>query len=132
MGQEIANSRFSEKDFRHYRKMLEDESALLKQWFDEERFVCPQLVAGCELEAWLIDERGAPAPVNVECLNMLTEDEASPELSQFNIELNFPAANLSGNALSDLQCEIEQGARYVRQYLGGAGHCGGIRAPGIH
>ena len=39
MGQEIPNSRFSEDDFRHYQKMLEDESALLKQWFDGNCFI---------------------------------------------------------------------------------------------
>ena len=38
MGQEIPHSSFSEEDFRHYQQMLEEESALLKQWFEENRF----------------------------------------------------------------------------------------------
>ena len=89
--------------------MLEDESALLKQWFDEDRFDSQHPVAGCELEAWLIDSRGSPAPVNVECLAMLDEDQASPELSQFNIELNFAPVQLTGDTFSRLHGEIEQG-----------------------
>ena len=109
MGQEIPNSRFSENDFRHYQKMLEDESALLKQWFDGNVFECDHPVAGCELEAWLVDERGIPAPVNVECLEALDEDKASPELSQFNIELNFSPTVLTADALSVLDSEISEG-----------------------
>jgi len=109
MGQEIPHSSFGEEDFRHYQKMLEDESALLKQWFDEQRFECAHPVAGCELEAWLIDDRGMPAPVNVECLEALDEEEASPELSQYNIELNFPPLELRQHALSDMQQALQAG-----------------------
>jgi gamma-glutamyl:cysteine ligase YbdK (ATP-grasp superfamily) len=109
MGQEIPNSSFSEADFRHYQQMLEDESALLKQWFDDRKFVCAHPVGGCELEAWLVDDRGTPAPVNVECLQALDEDKASPELSQFNIELNFNPVTLSATALSELHREIADG-----------------------
>ena len=77
MGQEIPHSRFSDDDFRHYQQMLENESALLKKWFDADYFECAHPVAGCELEAWLIDERGMPAPINVECLEALGDEDAS-------------------------------------------------------
>ena len=85
-------------------KMLEDESRLLKQWFDEQKFVNAHPVAGCELEAWLIDERGIPAPLNVECLEVLDSDEASPELSQFNVELRI--CNCADNKPTECRCGI--------------------------
>jgi gamma-glutamylcysteine synthetase len=109
MGQEIPHSSFSDDDFRHYQQMLEDESALLKQWFEENRFECQHPVAGCELEAWLIDDRFMPAPVNVECLEELDDEDASPELSQFNIELNFPPLELRHRVLSDMQQAMQSG-----------------------
>jgi gamma-glutamyl:cysteine ligase YbdK (ATP-grasp superfamily) len=109
MGQEIPHSSFSDGDFRRYQQMLEDESALLKQWFEENRFECQHPVAGCELEAWLIDDHCVPAPVNVECLEELDDEDASPELSQFNIELNFPPLKLQDSALSDMQQAMQSG-----------------------
>jgi len=114
MGQEIQHSRFSDNDFRHYQHMLEDESALLKRWFETNRFECVHPVAGCELEAWLIDDRGTPSPVNVECLKVLDDADASPELSQFNIELNFPPQELSNNVFSDMQQAMQSGWDHLR------------------
>jgi gamma-glutamyl:cysteine ligase YbdK (ATP-grasp superfamily) len=115
MGQEIPHSNFSEEDFRHYQQMLEEESALLKQWFEDNRFECEHPVAGCELEAWLVDDRGMPAPVNVECLQALEEEEASPELSRFNIELNFPKLSLSGESMTAMQQALYKGWEKLRR-----------------
>ena len=36
MGQEISHKHFNKKDFSLYRERLEQETALLKQWFDED------------------------------------------------------------------------------------------------
>ncbi|TNF99659.1 MAG: glutamate--cysteine ligase, partial [Gammaproteobacteria bacterium] len=115
MGQEIPHSSFTESDFQHYREMLKEESHLLKQWFDEERFVNEHPKAGCELEAWLIDQQGVPAPVNVECLEALGSDQASPELSQFNIELNFDPVNLNEDAFSQIHKELVTGWQGLRE-----------------
>ncbi len=109
MGQEIPHSFFTEADFQHYHKMLEDESRLLRQWFDRGAFDSSKPVAGCELEVWLVDENGMPAPVNAACLKDLDEGQASPELSQFNIELNFNPMPLKNGALSGLHDSLRSG-----------------------
>jgi len=115
MGQEIPHSSFTKADFLHFEEMLKAESALLKRWFDEGRFTCDHLVGGCELEAWLIDGHGIPAPVNVECLARLDADKAAPELSQFNIELNFDPVVLKQQALSHIHDELVSGWNELRQ-----------------
>jgi len=109
MGQEIPHSFFTEADFQHYRRMLEDESRLLRQWFDGGVFDGGKPVAGCELEVWLIDEEGAPAPVNAACLEELDEGQATPELSQFNIELNFDPISLNNDVLSCIYDSLRSG-----------------------
>lgn len=118
MGQEIPNSRFSAADFERYQGMLAEESGLLKQWFDDEAFINGPLVAGCELEAWLVRDTGEPAPVNTECLESLSEEQASPELSQFNIELNFSPRTLSDHALSVIDRDIHEGLNRLQEVAG--------------
>ena len=109
MGREIPHSFFTETDFQHYHKKLEDESHLLRQWFDNGVFDSGRPVAGCELETWLVDEDGSPSPVNAACLEIMGDADASPELSQFNIELNFSPIPLKGRALSDMHESLSSG-----------------------
>ena len=88
MGEEIQTSDFSAEDFAHYKSYLEQETALLQQWFKEKRFSSKETVAGFELEAWLVDKHIKPAPINTQFLQRLNNRLASPELAKFNIEIN--------------------------------------------
>jgi hypothetical protein len=65
-----------------------------------------ELVAGFELEAWLIDEKLLPVPGNVSFLARMASPLVVPELSQFNVELNGTPQPLHGNALSRLEDEL--------------------------
>ena len=64
------------------------------------------LVAGFELEAWLIDENLLPVPRNVSFLARMASPLVVPELSQFNVELNGTPQPLRGTALSQLESEL--------------------------
>ena len=39
MGEEIRETHFTEDDFDKFRRLLKDETELLKQWFEQKRFV---------------------------------------------------------------------------------------------
>ena len=94
MGQEIADSRFSAEDFAEFRRRLDRETVLLGEWLAAGRLRDGQPVGGFELEAWLIDRHGRPAPVNEAFLEGLGHPLVVPELSTFNVELNTPPARL--------------------------------------
>jgi hypothetical protein len=64
-------------------------------------------VAGYELEAWLTDAEGRPSPSNDRFLEQLGDPEVVAELALFNIELNGPPRKLTGNALSQMQTDLE-------------------------
>ena len=109
MGQDIASSHFSSQDFDRYAQHLSDETALLKSWFDRGMLSDQENVIGLELEAWLIDPEGRPAPVNEACLTALDDPTLfSPELSQFNIELNSTPQPLSGHVFSTMKSELDK------------------------
>jgi gamma-glutamyl:cysteine ligase YbdK (ATP-grasp superfamily) len=106
MGQEIASSYFTERDFQQFDQRLRQETALLEQWFQARRFADEPSIAGFELEAWLVDRNGQPAPLNQPYLARLNQPLVVPELSLFNVEFNTPEQRLEGDALSRMRQEL--------------------------
>ena len=106
MGQEIQSEHFQKHDFVAFEQALATETVLLKKWFDEESFTDTGLVVGFELEAWLIDLQGRPAPVNASFLENLNDPLVVPELSCFNVEINDTPQPLQAGATSRLYQEL--------------------------
>jgi hypothetical protein len=100
MGEEIQYSRFNKTDYQQFASRLKQETELLKSWFDNNNFSTSALMAGYELEAWLIDQGARPVTINEKFLELANNDLLSPELAKFNIELNVEPERLSGNVLS--------------------------------
>lgn len=122
MGQEIESARFNKQDFIRFGKSLAEETALMQKWFDEHRFSERHAVGGFELEAWLVDRQGEPAPINEEYLALLGDSALySPELSRFNIEINSSPQAIEGDALERMQRELQANwgrCQQVAQELG--------------
>ncbi|MDH3354488.1 MAG: glutamate-cysteine ligase family protein, partial [Chromatiales bacterium] len=115
MGQEIANSHFNPQDFDRFSAHLHDETALLREWFTNDLLSSRDKIIGFELEAWLIDSTRRPAPVNEAYLAMLSDEALySPELSQFNIELNSTPQPLSGHIFSSMKRDLDKNWSHCR------------------
>jgi len=106
MGQEINDINFTQADFTEFLLRLKRETRLLEKMLENDCFESVKPVAGYELEAWLIDQQGNPAPANEEFLQKLDDNEVVSELAQFNVELNGQPKTLEGNTLSLLQAEL--------------------------
>ncbi|MEY6433729.1 glutamate--cysteine ligase [Thioalkalicoccus limnaeus] len=106
MGQTIGASEFSAADFAEFSRRLAAETALLRRWFDEQRFCTGPRTGGFELEAWLVDRQMAPAPLIDELLVRVDDPLVVPELARFNLELNGTPQPLTGRALSHLHAEL--------------------------
>lgn len=115
MGQEIRDTRFYKRDFDQYRQRLEQETELLAERFRNNQFDAGPPVAGFELEAWLVDKQGNPAPINEEFLRRLDNPLVSPELATFNIEFNIAPETLRENALSKMATELEKSWAQARR-----------------
>jgi len=121
MGQEISQYQFARRDFRRFRLRLRQETATLAEWFREERFAPVGGIGGFEIEAWLVDQRGQPAPLNQRFLERLSDPLVVPELSVFNIELNTPPLPLRGAALRRMHANLEELWRRCQQVAAGLG-----------
>ncbi len=107
MGQEISSNRFRRQDFEQFTSRLEDETKLLEEWFATDRFSARVRVAGFELEVWIVDAAGRPAPVNEAYLEALHSPLVVPELSRYNVEINAEQQPLQGAVLGTLHQELE-------------------------
>jgi gamma-glutamyl:cysteine ligase YbdK (ATP-grasp superfamily) len=114
MGEEIGTSSFLHRDFRAFAFRLAEETKLLRRWLDEGRFAAGGAVGGLELEAWLVDDQQAPAPVNAELLGRLRDPLVVPELARFNIEVNSTPQPLAGRVLARLAEELRAVLERVR------------------
>lgn len=107
MGQEIHDSRFEAADFAAFAQRLDAETELLGEWLADDGLRVDQPLAGCELEAWLIDDAGHPAPVNDGFLARLHDPLVVPELARFNVELNNQPRTLGPGVFDAMQTELE-------------------------
>ncbi|HBH36030.1 MAG TPA: glutamate--cysteine ligase [Gammaproteobacteria bacterium] len=107
MGQEINSSNFQQRDFEQFHLHLVAETRLLGEMLRGGRLDSSDPVAGYELEAWLIDAKGNPAPRNARFLQALADPDVVAELATFNVELNGPPEPLAGHALSRMQQSLE-------------------------
>ncbi len=112
MGDDIPSSHFFEQDFERFSKRLREETALLRRWFSEQRFVDEWPRGGFELEAWLVDSRCSPVPINESFLQFSDNPLIVPELAKFNVELNGDPQRLSGDALNMIEVGLTETWRH--------------------
>jgi gamma-glutamyl:cysteine ligase YbdK (ATP-grasp superfamily) len=106
MGDEIDHRYFAAEDFSEFRRRLDEETDLLAGLFTRGEFSRRGDVAGFELEAWLVDDAGDPAPNNDDYLAKLNNPLVVPELAAFNVELNGSPSALTGRVFSRLHDEL--------------------------
>ena len=107
MGEEIQYSHFNKSDYQQFSSHLKEETTLLKNWFDKHTFSSSSLMAGYELEAWLINTTGNPVAINDTFLEQADNALLSPELAKFNIELNVEPEQLSNKVLSIFEHKLD-------------------------
>ena len=121
MGQEITDSEFDEAAFVEFRRRLDAETALLRDWLADERLSSHQRCFGFEIEGWLIDARGRPAARNQEFLDALDDPLVVPELARFNFEINSDPVNLSAGAFDVVHDALLARWRHCEDVAAGLG-----------
>ncbi len=108
MGQEITHESFTEQERAQFQTRLREETALLRARFEAGGFSRAPLVAGFEIEGWLVDADYRPNPVNRAFLEVLDSPLATPELARFNIELNVEPLLLAGDVFSHFERRLQK------------------------
>lgn len=108
MGQDVNKTAFTAEEFFVFQQRLDAETEFLREMLETDRFSDQAKVTGFELEGWLLDHNYFPASVNQEFLHSINNSLVVSELSRFNFEINGKPQFLTGNALFQLQLELEQ------------------------
>lgn len=106
MGQEIESNVFSPEAFAEFRRRLDVETRLLAELERKGDLDTGDAEGGSELEAWLVDDAGRPAPVNPQLLGVVDEPWLLPELSTFNVELNATPVGFAPGMLARMHAEL--------------------------
>ncbi len=100
MGEEIKHSHFVADDFSRFESSLLEETNYLTELFAQNAFANEHPVSGFEIESWLVDQTYRPAPLNEAFLDAFNNPLASPELANFNVEINTEPRSLEGHVFS--------------------------------
>ena len=106
MGDEIAQRHFNAEDYTRFRRRLDEETNAVQALFENGGFSQRGDIAGFELEAWLVDADGNPAPQNERFLKALDNPLVVPELAAFNVELNGSPCAMAGRVFTRLHDEL--------------------------
>ena len=115
MGQEIQSTHFTEEDFAAFSRRVARETEILAGWLNDGTLAQSGGVGGFELEAWLVDAAGYPAPRNEAFIGRADSPLVVPELATFNVEINASPHRLTDAMLTRMHAELEATWRTLPQ-----------------
>jgi hypothetical protein len=108
MGRDVPAINISQADRRAYREKVRQCLDVFARMLADARFDTEPQQVGLEIELNLVDGTGRPSMQNTEVLGKLADPSWATELGQFNLEINLPPRQLTGDALSQLEGEVRQ------------------------
>lgn len=103
MGREIGTTEFTAEDRTRYRDKVKADLEALRSLLADRRFAVVEPTLGIELELYLIDGDGRPAPLNQQLIDLMPGERFQPELALFNGELDLPPRPLAGRAFHEAE-----------------------------
>src|SRR3954465_5269463 len=115
MGRDVPAVSFRPQDRGRYRDKGRRSLDVLAQMLRESRFEFERPQVGLEIELNLVDSRGEPAMKNAGALDAIADPEWATELGQFNIEINIPPQELSGDGTRLLEESIRRRLNHAQE-----------------
>jgi gamma-glutamyl:cysteine ligase YbdK (ATP-grasp superfamily) len=106
MGRDVPSITVSQQDRRAYREKVRQCLDVFARMLRESRFDTEPRQVGLEIELNLVDPDGRPAMTNTTALAAIADPSFATELGRFNLEINVPPRQLTGDALSALERDV--------------------------
>src|SRR5580704_1013630 len=106
MGRDVPSITVSQHDRRAYREKVRQCLDVFARMLRESRFDTEPRRVGVEIELNLVDVDGMPSMTNVAVLDAISDPDWASELGRFNLEINIPPRQLTGDALSALEHDV--------------------------
>jgi hypothetical protein len=121
MGRDVPSITVSQHDRRAYREKVRQCLDVFARMLRESRFETEPRRVGLEIEVNLVDVDGNPAMTNIAVLDAIADPDWASELGRFNLEINVPPRQLSGDALSALEQDVRGKLAHASARAEGAG-----------
>jgi hypothetical protein len=106
MGRDVPSITVSQHDRRAYREKVRQCLDVFARMLRESRFDTEPRQVGLEIEVNLVDADGMPSMSNVAVLEAIADPDWASELGLFNLEINIPPRQLTGDALTVLEHDV--------------------------
>ncbi|ALS98032.1 hypothetical protein [Lacimicrobium alkaliphilum] len=106
MGQALNKDHFSPAEHTEYRKRIQQQLGELKTVLEQPGFSDGPASIGAELELYITDKQGLPAPLNEQLLELMQHPLLTEELNRFNLEINLSPVSAAGTPFQALQSEL--------------------------
>jgi gamma-glutamyl:cysteine ligase YbdK (ATP-grasp superfamily) len=106
MGRDIEAIKITGEDRRRYRDKVRRSLDAFARMLRERQFDENPSMVGQEIELNLTDDRGMPSMSNAEALEAIADPAWATEVGQFNLEINVPPRQLTGDAFAGLESEV--------------------------
>ena len=106
MGRDVPSITVTQQDRRAYREKVRQCLDVFARMLRESRFDTERRQVGVEIELNLVDPDGMPSMSNLAVLEAIADPHWASELGRFNLEINVPPRQLTGDALSSLEHDV--------------------------
>jgi len=106
MGIDIQQDTFSEDDYYRFNAKIRANLQALQQLLLRPGFGVGDDSLGAELEFYLVDNQGNPAPCNLAILKQANNPQLTPELNRFNLEYNLQPQPFTGSPFAAFEQEL--------------------------
>ncbi|MBD0293219.1 MAG: glutamate--cysteine ligase [Jiangellaceae bacterium] len=113
MGRDIEVTEFTREDRLRYREKVKANLAALRTLVDSGAFETGRRTCGVEMEVYITDPAGKPAPINAKLLERIASHEFQTELAQFNIEFHVPPRLLTGHVFHTIESELRRSLNHA-------------------
>jgi len=107
MGQFFQKDNFTKTEELEFKRRLQVQLADLRGLVEQPSFSDPACSIGAELEMYLVDMQGNPAPCNSQLMQLMNNPQLQEELNKYNLEFNLSPVMAAGKPFAAMQDELQ-------------------------
>lgn len=108
MGDKIVSTEYDEEQMREFTLGVLTDLQAMEKMLDAEMFEEDVCRIGAEQEVFLVDQSMHPAPIAMDVIERARDGRLTTEIGLFNLEANLTAREFRGNALGEMEAELNE------------------------
>ncbi len=115
MGDKKVSTEYDEQQMREFTLGVLTDLQAMEKMLDAEMFEEDVCRIGAEQEVFLVDQAMHPAPIAMDVIERARDGRLTTEIGLFNLEANLTAREFTGNALGEMESELNEIIDKIRE-----------------